>query len=116
MGSPQKLVPGLTSWKEVVREFDFYGTRNFKVFLPSYGRMVVGEPYYIIASQDTIASMNRYHPSQPSKDRALIHAMLSQFHQNIFVISRFGPIGSVGVIRAMTDETVEVIFRQVKPS
>lgn len=113
MGSPENILPGLLKWKDVHSKFQGYGTKNFKVFLPKDGSLVVGEPYYIIKDTDDFASMNRYRPPPPSREHAVIHAILAQFHSQVFLLCRFGPKGSVAVIRAQNEDTVEVMFRYV---
>ncbi len=94
-----------------MRQYDMFGTGNFRVFFPNYGKLTVGEPYFIIADHEDFASMNRHRPPKPAAEHALIHTLLSMFHQNVFVISRFGPRGSVAVIRAMKEDTVDIMFR-----
>jgi len=88
-----------------------YGTKNFKIFFPAYGDLVVGKPYYIIKSNLQFFSQNRHRPSWPEQQEALIFSLLSMFHRNVFLIGRFGPQGSVGVIRAMNEKTVDIMFR-----
>lgn len=55
--------------------------------------------------------MNRYHPPVPVGKEVLVHALLSQFHPNPFVQTRFGPRGTVAVLRARNDVLLDIVFR-----
>ena len=112
LGSPENVLPGLISWKDVNVHSQMYGTRNFKFFLP-HDNWLVGKPYYIIRERNDYTSMNRYHPPAPSIENALLHSILAQFHPNIFLITRFGPKGTVGVVRAKNKDTIDIVFRYI---
>ena len=110
-GGPETLLPGLTAWKIPEHLHQMFGTKNFKIFFPNYGDLAVGKPYYIIKSNSQFLSQNRHSPNWPEPHEALVFSLLSMFHRNTFVIGRFGPQGSVGVIRAMNNKTVDIMFR-----
>lgn len=55
--------------------------------------------------------MNRYHPPVPVGKEVLVYALLSQFHPNPFVQTRFGPQGTVAVLRARNDVLLDIAFR-----
>lgn len=100
------------SWKNVHLHSKVYGTRNFNTFLPPSG-WPIGKPFYIIKDEGEFTSMNRYHPPKPSVDRGLLHSLLAQFHPNIFLITRFGPKGTIGIVRARNSHIIDVVFRYV---
>ena len=88
-----------------------YGTRNFKQLFPS-DDWPIGKPYYIIKDTTDFTPMNRYHPTSPPVN-SLLHSILAQFHPNVFLVTRFGPRGTVGIIRAKSDNLIDIIFRYV---
>ena len=106
------MLPGLLSWKDVHTEYQVYGSANFRVFLPppEY-EWPVGKPFHIIKDHGDFTPMNRYHPPAPSAENALLHALLAQFHPNVFLLTRFGPKGTVGVVRARNEEMIDIVFR-----
>ncbi len=110
-GSAEKVLPGLLHWTSVYEDSVVYGARNFKSFLPEKNDWSIGKPYYIIRDMNEYTPMNRYHPPTPSTDRSLLHSILAQFHPNVFLISRFGPKGTVGIVRAINDDVIDILFR-----
>lgn len=112
-GSPEKLLPGLLQWKSAHVPSQMYGTRNFRAFLPPSSDWPVGKPYYIIEDRNEFTPMNRYHPPNPSDDNSLLHSILAQFHPNVFLLSRFGPKGTVCSVRARTKNLLDIVFRYV---
>lgn len=108
-------MPGLVKWTEVNRPIHTFGTGNFKVFLPPASGREVGEPYYVIDSEyyGRRPHMNAYYPPPPRGTEVLLHALLSMFHPNIFVNCRFGPRGTLAVVRAENDDYYDVVIRYV---
>lgn len=105
-------MPGLLQWKDVFLDLQVYGAKNFKLFFPPNANdWPIGKPYYIIKDRNEFTPMNRYHPPQPSPQNALLHAILAQFHPNVFLMPRFGPKGTVGIVRARNDEIIDIVFR-----
>jgi hypothetical protein len=115
-GTPDQILPGLTRWKSPQHPLHIYGAGNFRVFLPpsSPASYPLGETYYVI---DPLRSelglhMNRYRPPRPlGKAESLLYALLSQFHPNPFVQTRFGPRGTVAVVRARNNSLLDIVFR-----
>lgn len=112
MGSGS-LLPGLFKWTDVRLPFQAYGTKNFRVFLPQEGPVVVGEPYFFLRDIHGLTSFHRYYPPRPPREHAVIHSILAQFHPQVFLQTRFGPTGAVAVVRAANEDSVEVWFRWV---
>ena len=53
-----------------------------------------------------------YFPPVLVREREIfVHRLLSMFHERPFVMSRFGPQGAVGCVRAINLEYIEVVFR-----
>ena len=109
-GSAKNILPGLLRWKDAQVPSQVYGTRNFKYFLPQK-YWSVGHLYYIIEDKNEYTSMNRYHPPKPSVENALLHSILAQFHPNIFLMTRFGPKGTLAIIRAHNKDIIDIVFR-----
>ena len=105
-----KLLPGLIAWKDVHVQSKMYGARNFKSLLPPTN-WPLGKPYYIVKDNGEFTSMNRYYPPIPSADTAFLHALLAQFHPNIFLVTRFGPKGTIGILRGKSGSILDVVFR-----
>lgn len=106
------MLPGLTSWVEPKLDINTYGAGNFRVFLPS-GAQPFGEPYYIIESEfyGRRPHMNFYHPPEPKGTEILLHVLLSHFHPNVFVNCRFGPRGTLAIVRAQNEEYYDIVIR-----
>ena len=117
MGAPDQILPGLTRWKSAQHPLHIYGVGNFRMFLPpSPTSPVVGQTYTVIEAlvNEEGVHMNRYHPPRPSgRAESLVHALLSQFHANPFVQSRFGPRGTVAVVRAKNKSLLDIVFRYI---
>ena len=55
--------------------------------------------------------MNRYRPSVPVGKEILLHTLLTQFHPNIFLHTRFGPRGSLALVRARSEKYLDIVMR-----
>lgn len=101
------------SWKQAQHPFHSYGAQNFKSFLPINDLKSFADPYYIIDAEyyGRKPHMSYYHPSKPRGREEFLHAILSQFHPNIFVNCRFGPRGTLAVVRAENDKYFDIIIR-----
>ena len=120
-GAPDQILPGLTRWKSPQHPLHIYGAGNFRVFLPpsSPASYPLGETYHIIEPlrNELGVHMNRYRPPRPlGKADSLLYALLSQFHPNPFVQTRFGPRGTVAVVRARNNSLLDIVFRSVHMS
>lgn len=104
------MLPGLLNWKGAYIDTYVYGAKNFMVFLPPQN-WPIGETFYIVKDHNEFTPMNRYHPPHPSTKNALLHALLAQFHPNVFLMTRFGPKGTVGIVRARNKEIIDIVFR-----
>ena len=93
-------------------ELNTYGVGNFRVFLPSPAQPF-GESYYVIESEfyGRRPHMNYYTPPDPKGSEILLHVLLSQFHPNAFVNCRFGPRGTLAVVRAENEDYYDIVIR-----
>ena len=103
----------MLQWKDVHVKSQTYGARNFRIFLPPNDNWPIGKPYYIIEDRNEFTPMNRYHPPSPSAGTSLLHSILAQFHPNIFLLTRFGPKGTIASVRAKAENVIDIIFRYV---
>ena len=116
LGAPDQLLPGLTRWISPQHPMHVYGAGNFKIFLPPSPSTPLGQTYFVIDPRVDEAGlhMNRYHPPRPvGRGEGFLHALLSQFHSNPFVQTRFGPRGTVAIVRARSTSLLDIIFRCV---
>lgn len=113
IGSPETLLPGLVKWKEPYEILHAYGALNFRSFLPPTSDWPLGTPYFIIDQHvhENEVHMNRYHPSHPPPNHALLHSILAQLHPNVFLVTRFGPRGTVAVVRAQSADMLDIAIR-----
>ena len=86
------------------------------MFLPPSQHWELGRPYHLIEPimNDAGIHMNRYHPPRPVGKEVLLHALLSQFHADPFVHTRFGPRGTVAVVRGRNERLLDIVFRYVR--
>lgn len=116
-GSPETMLPGLTRWTmPALPEYE-YGTKNFEIFLPPVTSLPLATSYHIITDKGDKPGiyMHTYHPPKPDKQDELIHALLAQLHPNVFVYTRFGPRGTVALVRAKTDDLMDIVIRSATP-
>lgn len=113
VGSPETLLPGLLSWKEAQEPLHAYGALNFRAFLPPTEEWPLATPYFIVNQQadETQTHMNRYYPQPPPLNHALLHSLLAQFHPNVFLVTRFGPRGTVALVRAQNEHMLDIVIR-----
>jgi hypothetical protein len=114
------LVPGLAAWQTPNIPVAQYGARNFEQFAPPPGKGL-GKPYHIIKKSlddDFLTEMMvadttpyKHAPPHPASNETLLHALMMQFHKYPFVHLRFGPRGTVGVVRAENDEYWDILIR-----
>lgn len=82
--------------------------------MPQNNEFTIGQPYYIVKPPLYPGALhsNRYRPTVPSSETdKLLYTMLSQFHSNAFIQMRFGPQGTVGIVRAKNDEYLDILIR-----
>lgn len=105
---------GLNDWQEPNQALAAFPVGQFKVFLPDE-ITPVGKPYTVIKSNlnlfaNTLSS-NRFYPPRVKHKEVVIHRLLSMLHKRPFVHTRFGPQGTIAVIRAENEKYVDVAFR-----
>ena len=116
-GSPKQVLPGLVGWKKPHHSIHTFGAKNFRAFFPPGGQEI-GKPYIIIDSEyeGKMPHMNYYYPPIPRGNEVFLQTILSMFHPNAFVNNRFGPRGTMAVLRAENDKYYDIIIRFVPPS
>ena len=117
-GSPETMLPGLVKWKTPSKLLQSYGTGNFKFFMPPDLNYPIGDTYTILSPLPVDAPgmhMYRYHPFQPPPKEVFLFALLSQFHPYVFLQSRYGPRGSMAVVRARNDRYLDIMMRLEPP-
>eukprot|EP00731_Ephydatia_muelleri_P027938 Em0019g811a len=113
-GSPEKILPGLIRWKTPNKELQSYGAGNFKFFMPPNLNYPIGDAYNLIEGLPMNTPgmhMYRYHPLQPSTREAFLFTLLSQFHPYVFLQNRFGPRGSMALVRARNGRYLDIMMR-----
>lgn len=112
-GSPEKLLPGLMRWKKPQHFIHSYGVGNFRSFLPFTDQTMFAEPYYVIDAEvyGRRPHMSYYYPPVPRGREVMIFTVLQQLHPNVFVNCRFGPRGTLAIVRADNKDYVDIVFR-----
>lgn len=112
-GSPEQLLPGLSGWKTAQHPLHVYGAGNFRAFLPPMDQYPLGKPYHIVdaITDETGIHMNRFRPPKPVGKEVLLHTLLTQFHPNVFLHVRFGPRGSIALVRASSEKYLDIVMR-----
>ena len=120
-GAELSPLTGIKTWQNPAKSWKTFGTGDFKAFLPPDEKYYenLGLVYYLIQSPEEMKkgpslSSNRYLPPKVADhDSAaqVIHRLLSMFHENVFVISRFAPQGSVACVRAINKDYIDISFR-----
>ncbi len=64
--------------------------------------------------QSKPSHMNYYYPPSPQGNEVFLQTMLSMFHPNAFINNRFGPRGTLAVVRAENDKYYDIIIRLAK--
>lgn len=109
-----KALAGLNDWTEPRQAIAGFPVGLFKAFLPD-DVTPVGKPYNIIKSNlnlfSNTLSNNRFYPPKVKNKEVIIHRLLSMFHKRPFVRTRFGPQGTIAVVRAENEKYVDVVFR-----
>ena len=113
-GGPEVALPGLARWKTANKLLQSYGTGNFKFFMPPDLSYPIGDTYSLVPPLPMDAPgvhMYRYHPLHPSPREAFLFTLLSQFHPYVFIQSRYGPRGSMAIVRARNDRYLDIMIR-----
>lgn len=104
----------LDSWKTPKEEMTAFPASAFRPLLPE-NHIQVSKVYTIIKSKLNMMtnqlSSNRYFPPRVKGKEIIVHRLLSVFHSRPFVHSRFGPQGTVAVVKAVSADYVDIVFR-----
>ena len=122
IGDPHTLIPGLIAWKNPHIPVAQYGVKNFKQFTPPPERRL-GEPYFIVPQEKDVEFIHelmisdttpyKLAPPPPKSNEILLHVLMLQLHKHPFVHLRFGPRGTVGIVRAENDKYWDIFIRFV---
>lgn len=106
---------GLLSWQTPHKTGHPFGAKSFSVFLPENEYFKVGSPWWIVEPKldkySRPLSSERHFPSVIKKKYHPLFALLSLFHPQPFLWTRFAPQGTAAVIRAMSKDFYDIIFR-----
>ena len=111
----------MTAWQSARIPVTEYGVKNFEAFVPPSSEWKVGETYYVIKAGSTNAiyemassqlSPFRYYPPAPEDSKEiLMHSLMLQLHTSPFIHLRFGPRGTLAVLRAQNDQYWDIVLR-----
>eukprot|EP00795_Rhopilema_esculentum_P003227 gene3227-1546_t len=106
---------GLKSWqKPFIQELNFT-CKDLNIFLPK-GNVKVGEAWDVVlpisSRYEPGLSHNRFYPEKPTgeKERVLLN-ILTMFWPQPFVLNRFAPQGTMAVLRGITKDYYDIVFR-----
>ncbi|XP_067006598.2 selenoprotein N isoform X2 [Anabrus simplex] len=105
---------GLLDWQAPFRNRTSLSREDIKALLPSQ-EIHPGDVWYMVEPEhielDELST--RYTPTIPSKKTAAhtLHKVLSMFHPNVFIQTRFNPRGTVATVRAQNSEFLDIVFR-----
>lgn len=106
---------GLKGWVEPNVPRRQFRHEDFKSFLPPTGSVPFGHPWYLVKSTlDIFAgqlSSAHHEPPIVHPNEQTIHDLFSMFHKRPFIYPRFAPQGTVAVVRARTDDVLDIVFR-----
>lgn len=107
---------GLKSWKRAALPEATFPANAFSIFLPHAGdERLVGEPWYLVhpitMTYGPGLSNNRYVPPVAQGRVAILYRLLAMFHPRPFLMTRFGPQGTIACVRAQNKDYVDVVFR-----
>ena len=110
------------AWKKPHIPVAQYGVKNFKQFTPPPERRL-GEPYFIVPQKKdnefiTELMMSdttpyKHAPPNPKSNEVFLHVLMLQLHKYPFVHLRFGPRGTVGIVRAENNKYWDILIRFV---
>lgn len=108
---------GVFDWnKQEAERWKNFAAKHFSAFLPSADqKLKPGTTWWIIPSslneRINHLSSARYYPPELATQYHSIHALLSMLHIHPFLHSRFGPQGTVAVIRGISINLLDIVFR-----
>lgn len=110
---------GLKEWTAVNHEWLNFGVEHFSVFFPVnfigvgqiYELYTDGRSSLMSSLSSSHLSSNRFYPTKPDEKLIVIHRILSMFHPRPFLVTRFPPKGGVAMVRAVSEEFIDIVFR-----
>lgn len=106
---------GLKDWTGVTKQWINFAAKHFSIFVPPDGHLDVGHVWNLIKSSISLTggqlSSNRYFPPRVHEMEVALHRLLAMFHPHVFLYTRFSPQGSMAVVRAVSEQYIDVAFR-----
>lgn len=66
---------------------------------------------YLLNSTGPGLTSNRYYPTPVKGRLAILYKLLAVFHPRPFLLTRFGPQGTVACVRAESQDYLDIVFR-----
>lgn len=107
---------GLKSWNTSSVPMATYSVDEFRAFLPyPVLEPPLGQPWHIVESRidkdGPGLTSNRHYPTPVKGRLAILYKLLSMFHPRPFLLTRFGPQGTVACVRAESKDYLDIVFR-----
>ncbi|CAH3171495.1 unnamed protein product [Porites evermanni] len=112
----ENQLEGLKSWTSASASMATFPVNRFVAFLPHGTQSPnLGQPWFIVESRiDKMGpglTSDRYYPPLIKGRLAIIYRLLAMFHPRPFLLTRFGPQGTVACIRAENKDYLDIVFR-----
>lgn len=112
----ENQLQGLKSWTNASVSMKTFPVEAFAAFLPYiFLTPTLGRPWYIVESRIDKGgpglTSDRYYPPVVKGKLAIIYRLLAMFHPRPFLLTRFGPQGTVACIRAENKDYLDIAFR-----
>ncbi|XP_071517537.1 selenoprotein N-like isoform X1 [Panulirus ornatus] len=111
----RQTLHGVLSWKMAAVSWSWVRSRSFGALLPAGG--ISAEPGYVWkllpdTTSNNFMFSNKYVPPPPSGPvEELLFHLLSLFHPQPFLQSRYGPRGAAAVVQAKNSDCLDIWFR-----
>ncbi|KFM79239.1 Selenoprotein N, partial [Stegodyphus mimosarum] len=106
---------GLLNWTKPFKSQHPFGAKSFSLFLPKDNYIKHGIPWWIIEPNvnkySKPLSSKRYFPPAVDEKFHALFVLLSLFHPQPFLWTRFAPQGTVAVVRAIEKDFYDILFR-----
>lgn len=112
----EREIQGLKSWNTSAVPIATYSVDEFRAFLPyPVLKLPLGQSWYIVESRmdknGPGLTSSRHYPTPVKGRLAILYKLLSMFHPRPFLLTRFGPQGTVACVRAESNDYLDIVFR-----